>query len=135
MKTMWLLVVLVLLAGCQTAKVAEAPTKDGRDVAATEALRATLAALPRCEAGAEAGRVSVAPTTCTKMYCGQACCNQCGWAATFEGMNAQKVPLDGEKARALLKVGEGALDCEIAAWQQVLSGVSMAVEGTACVVR
>lgn len=134
-KTMWLVVTCVVVTACQTTKTVEAPTKEGRDAEATAQLRAVLDALPKCEAGADAGRVSVAATQCTKMYCGKACCNQCGWAASFEGKNGQKVPLEAEKARALLKVGEGALDCEVAAWEQVLSGVSLAVEGTACVVH
>ncbi|MBL8915819.1 MAG: hypothetical protein JNM17_34290 [Archangium sp.] len=138
MKTMWLAVMFVVVASaCQTTKGSEVPngSKEGRDAVASEELKATLAALPKCEAGADAGRVSVAPTTCTKMYCGKACCNQCSWAASFEGKNGQKVPLDAEKARAVLKVGEGALDCEVAAWEQVLSTASLAIEGTACVVR
>jgi hypothetical protein len=131
----WLLGCALLAAACQTTKPAETPTREGRDATATSELRAVLDALPKCEAGAEAGRVHVAATTCTKLYCGKACCNTCSWAATFEGKNGTPVPLDVETARALLKLKDGALDCEVAAWAQVLDGVSMAVEGTACVVR
>lgn len=141
MKT-WMLLG-VLLTGCATgttattseAKPDVTPTRDGRDGAAEVQLRAVLESLPKCEAGAEAGVLRVTATTCTKMYCGNACCNQCSWSAQFEGKNTMKVPVENGRVRQVLKVSEGALDCEIAAWGKVLAGVSMALEGTACVVR
>ncbi|MFT3712645.1 MAG: hypothetical protein QM817_33770 [Archangium sp.] len=136
MKKTLLLSCVLLAAACQTTKGSETPeSKEGRDAVASSELKAVLDALPKCEAGADAGKVSVAATTCTKMYCGKACCNTCGWAATFEGKNAVKVPVDAEKARSLLKFKDGALDCEVAAWAQVLDTVSLAIDGTACVVR
>jgi hypothetical protein len=139
MKTWMLVFVVVGGVGCATTAASEPKpgesTRDGREGAAEAQLRAVLEALPTCEAGAQAGMLSVAATTCTKMFCGKACCNQCSWSAQFEGKSAVKVPVENARVRELLKVSDGALDCEIGAWAKVLAGVSMAVEGTACVVR
>lgn len=139
MKTWMLVFAVVGGAGCATTSASEPKpvetTREGRDGAAEAQLRAVLETLPRCEAGAQAGVLSVAATTCTKMYCGKACCNQCSWSAQFEGKNTMKVPVENARVVELLKVTNGALDCEIGAWAKVLAGVSMALEGTACVVR
>jgi hypothetical protein len=124
-------------AGCQTTKGSETKAGEGdaRPAAASAALQKTLDGWPRCEAGADAGKLSVAATVCTKKYCGAECCNACGWAATFEGKSGARVPVDAERARALLQLTAGALECEVAAWGRVLEGVSLAIDGTPCVVR
>lgn len=136
-----LMTVLLVLAGCVTAEATEKKsdpveaTRDGRDAAAAMQLRAVLEALPKCEAGAPVGLLVVKATTCTKMYCGKECCNTCGWAATHEQKNGEKVNVDPARVREVLKVSDGALECEVAAWNQVLATQSLALDGTACVVR
>ncbi len=131
----WLLG-LALLGGCVTTEATEKKSaKVSADVAAADKLRAVLAALPRCEPGAAAGLLAVNPTMCTKMFCDHACCNHCGWAATLETKNGQKQPVSDMRAREVLQVSDSALECEIDAWAKVLATQSLAVEGTACVVR
>ncbi len=131
--------VLVLLSGCVTAEATEkksAPvTSEAPDVAAAARLRAVLDTLPRCAPGAAVGLLAVTPTVCTKMFCGKACCNQCGWAATLETKSGEKQALEAARVSEVLKVPTGALDCEVAAWAQVLSTQSIALDGAACLVR
>ena len=113
---------VVLLAGCVTTpKPAEKTSR--------------LGVLPKCEAGADVGLLTVKATLCTKKHCQTACCNQCSWSATFENMSAQRVPAEQARVQKLLGVAESALDCEIAAWAAELSGQSVSLEGTGCVVR
>lgn len=141
MKKTMLLVAMFLVGGCATAGEAEkksepvTATRDGRDAAAAAQVRSAIEALPRCEPGAPVGLLVVKPTSCTKMYCGKECCNTCGWAATLEQKSGEKVAVDNARVRDALKVTESALECEVAAWTQVLSTQSIALDGTACVVR
>lgn len=142
MKKAMLVAMFVMLGGCVTAAEAEkksepvtATTRDGRDAAAAAQVRSAIEALPRCEAGATVGMLVVKPTSCTKMYCGKECCNTCGWAATLEQKNGEKVTIDSARVRDALKVSESALECEVAAWTQVLSTQSVGLDGAACVVR
>lgn len=116
---------VVLLAGCATSAPA----------VKSSAQRTKLDALPRCEAGANAGALMVKANICTKMHCEQACCNQCSWTATFEGKNGQPVTADPAQVQALLGLTESALDCELAGWADALKGQSLAVDPPACVVR
>lgn len=134
-KTM--LVWAMALAGCATSGGAETKgdAADGRAGAAEAQLRSTLEALPKCEAGVEAGKLVIEATTCTKMFCGKDCCNQCSWSATLETKTGNKMPLDAAKVRSALKVGDSALECEVAAWGKALSASTVAVDGNACVVR
>ena len=131
------LLCVMLLAGCASTTasskdpVAAAPSKDK---AALAQVRAALAALPRCEPGANVGALPVRATICTKMFCDEACCNQCSWAATFESKSGA-VPADPARVQQLLHVGEGAMDCEIAAWAEALKGQSLSLDAPACVVR
>ena len=131
----------MLLAGCATSPgtlkgAASGPGPlDARETAAASRVRAALEALPRCEAGAPVGVLTLRPTVCTKMFCEEACCNQCGWAATFEGKDGQPVPVEPARVQALLGVPESALECEIAAWAGALAGQSVSVDPPACVVR
>jgi len=129
--------VAMVMVGCTASqeKKDEPVTASSPADAAKAKVKSALAALPACTEGAQAGVLTVAPTTCTKKYCGTACCNQCSWAATFEGKNGQKTPADAAKVQAALTVGEGGLDCEVAAWGEALSGTSLALEPAACVVR
>lgn len=93
-----------------------------------------LDALPRCEAGANAGALTVKASICTKKHCEQACCNQCSWTASFEGKNGQPVTPDVAQVQALLGLSESALDCELAEWSTALTGQSVSLE-PACLVR
>lgn len=135
------LLCVMLLAGCATTTASpKDPVSGGgvvpsKDQAALAQVRAALQALPRCEAGAKVGALSVRATICTKMFCGEACCNQCSWAATFESKSGQAQPVDPAQVKELLHVTAGALDCEIAAWAQALQGQSLSLEAPACVVR
>ncbi len=114
-------VVLVLMAGCvSTPKPLEQ--------------RSRFEALPKCEAGADVGLISVKPALCTKKHCQTACCNQCSWAATFENKSGQPVPADQARVQKLLGFTESALDCEIAAWSAELASQSVSLEA-GCVVR
>ncbi|MFZ5445346.1 MAG: hypothetical protein ACOZQL_35475 [Myxococcota bacterium] len=137
----WMLAAALAASGCVTAEATEKrsdpveATRDGRDAAAAMQLKAVLESLPRCEPGAPVGLVTVTPTTCTKMYCGKACCNTCGWRATHEQKNGEKVAVEPARLRDVLELSESALECEVAAWSQVLSTQSLALDGAACVVR
>jgi hypothetical protein len=129
----------ILCCGCATSEASEKKPpmaeRDGRDAAAASQLRAVLESLPRCDGTARIGVVSIKATQCTKMYCTTGCCNQCGWNATFETKTGESVPLSVAQVRDTLRVSEGALECEIAAWGRVLAKAPMALEGSACVVR
>lgn len=124
---------VLLLAGCATSagdpKTAAPTSETPRGPAAA------LAKLPPCQAGAEVGRLAVRAAMCTKKFCQEACCNQCSWAATFEDKSGQPVPAPQERVQALLGLPQSALDCEIADWNQALSGQSVSLEGPGCVVR
>jgi hypothetical protein len=130
---------MLVCSACATTEGAEKKTEvasgDERQTAATSQVRSALEALPRCEAGAGAGLLTVKATTCTKMYCGKACCNQCSWEATLELKNGQKRPVEAARVKAALKVSDGALECEVAAWGEVLVKESLAFDATTCIVR
>ncbi len=118
---------VVLLAGCVTTPVSPRPVDQ-------VSLQSRLDALPRCEAGADVGLISVKANMCTKKHCQTACCNQCSWSATFENKSAQPVPVDQARLQKLLGVTESALDCEIAAWSAELARQSVSLDGAGCVV-
>lgn len=103
------------------------------DVQARERVQGALAALPRCQPGAEVGHLVVRAASCTKMFCDQACCNQCSWAATYETMSGSR-EADLARVQAVLGLPERALDCEIAAWGQALAGRSLALDAPSCLV-
>lgn len=137
------LLVLLLVAGCVTAKpsVATEPSvapertaTAGPQDAAGAQVKSALERLPRCAPGAEAGALSLQPAACTKKFCHAACCNQCTWSATFDGMSGAR-PADKARVQAALGISESALDCEIAAWSQALAGQSVALEPAPCQVR
>lgn len=111
------------------------PAPKSPDVVATERVKAALAKLPTCQPGADVGRLMVRSTMCTRKFCQTACCNQCGWGASFEGMNGQPHPVELARVREVLDLGEGALDCEVKAWAVSLDGVSLQLDAPACVVR
>lgn len=129
----WLWV--VLLAGCATTSTSGGGAVASKDQAALAKVREALAALPRCEPGANVGALALRPTICTKMFCDEACCNQCSWAATFTGKSGQPQPVEPARVQELLHVTEGALDCEIAAWATALQGQSISLDAPGCVVR
>lgn len=104
------------------------------EAAAQAKVARALEGLPRCQPGAEVGHLAVRATVCTKMFCDSACCNRCGWAATFEAMSGAR-EADVSRVQALLGLPESALDCEIAAWGRALAGQSLALDGPSCVVR
>lgn len=124
MKKLWW---LVWLAGCATS----APLSNGP----VNPVRARLASLAACAPGAEVGALVVKAAICTKKHCEAACCNQCGWTATFETLNGQPVPVEPARVQALLGVNESALDCEIVAWGEALAGHSVSLDAPQCVVR
>lgn len=119
---------LFLLAGCATSGGApkEAPVRG---------VKAALQKLPACQAGADVGLLQVKPTLCTKMFCEAACCNQCSWAATFENKSGQPVPVPPARVQEWLGVPQSALDCEVAQWNEALTGQSVSLEGAGCLVR
>lgn len=112
---------LVLLAGCVTG----APR--GESKGPGNPTRDRLEALPRCDAGADVGVLTVRAAMCTKMSCQEACCNRCSWAATFE-RQGQREAADAARVAALLGVTESALDCEIASWSEALAGLSVSLD-------
>ena len=121
------LCLLLWLAGCATnATLSNGPVNP---------VRARLASLPACAPGAEVGVLVVKAAICTKKHCEAACCNQCGWTATFETRNGQPVPVEPARVQALLGVAQSALDCEIAGWAEALAGQSLSLEAPECVVR
>ncbi|MDP1822355.1 MAG: hypothetical protein Q8L48_03905 [Archangium sp.] len=123
MKKLWW---LLLLAGCVTsAPLMKGPVNPARE---------RLDALPRCAPGAEVGVLTVRATTCTKMFCQDACCNHCSWEAWFEKSGGASAPVEAARVEALLGVTGSALDCEIAAWGEALSGLSVSLD-PACVAR
>ncbi len=127
---------VLLLAGCTGAqKQDDASPRAGKDAVAVADLKRALAALPKCVEGADVGRLVIRSTMCTRMFCQGACCNQCGWAASFEGMSGDSQPVDAKRVREVLRLGEGALDCEVKAWAQTLEGESVSLSEPACVVR
>lgn len=133
---------LLAAAGCATSGSASDDTAtsssstvgtDAREQAAAAHVKARLDALPACAEGAEVGQLSIAATTCTRKFCKAACCNGCSWAPTFETKGGPQ-PVTAAQVQALLELPPGALDCEVAAWNAALAGVSVAVDG-GCVVR
>lgn len=106
-----------------------------KDVLATKNVKAALAALPKCEAGADVGKLVIKTTMCTRMFCNRACCNQCGWEAKFEGMSNDSQPVDAARVREVLKLGESSLDCEVKAWAGAVANESLSLGQPACVVR
>lgn len=105
-----------------------------KDVVATAHVKAALAELPKCQAGADVGRLVIKTTMCTRMFCNRACCNQCGWEAKFEGMSGDAQPVDSSRVKKLFKLGESSLDCEVKAWAGVVDRESISIE-QGCVVR
>lgn len=105
-----------------------------KDVVAAANVKAALAALPKCQAGSDVGRLVIKPTMCTRMFCNNACCNQCAWEAKFEGMSGDAQPVDAARVKTLLKLGASSLDCEVKAWASAVENVSLSLEQS-CVVR
>lgn len=124
------LIVVLWLAGCVTT-----PAVPAADSSPGAAVRERLKSLARCGAGADVGSLTLRATVCTKKACQERCCNQCGWAATFQRKSGDAMPVDPARAQALLGVPEGALDCEIAAWGEALAGQSVSLDPPGCVVR
>lgn len=122
---------VLVLMGCAGEPVVNEPSTrvEPPDV------QAVLAALPRCEAGAEVGVLTVKAARCTRMFCKEACCNRCSWAATFEAKSGQVVPAELARVREVLRLDESALDCELKAWGDALAGQSVALGPPACQVR
>ena len=120
------LVWLLWVTGCGTsAPLMKGPVNPTRD---------RLDALASCAPGAEAGVLAVRETGCTKKLCREACCNRCRWEGSFE-VRGQPVQVEAAQVEALLGVtGSSALDCEIAAWGEALSGLSVSVDPP-CVAR
>ena len=138
MKRVFVVLAAVVWSGCATATAGEGDVVKPRADTAAEAeqqLRAVLSSLPKCEAGATVGRVTIAGTRCTRKSCGgNPCCNRCGWDASFTGMTGTPTPVEAGRVRELLKVVEGPLDCEVTAWEKVLATESLSLE-QGCVVR
>lgn len=133
---------LVLFAACacsapQKKEDAPAPTPTmTRPEAARAAVKSALDALPACGAASQARPVSITLTMCTKKFCNTPCCNTCGWAATQPGADGAPTPVDAERLKTLLKLGEGsALDCEVSAWNEAIAGQAVSLGDPACVAR
>lgn len=124
---------LFVLAGCATTGEGPARAADPQG-AAVERVTKALAALPACAAGADVGRLVPKATMCTRMFCRTACCNTCGWSASYETMSGAREASVADVQR-LLGLPESALDCEIAAWRDALSAQSLVLDAPACVVR
>lgn len=111
-----------------------APASEGPDRRADTAIRARLAALPRCAEGAVVGQLTLAPGKCTLKFCRTACCNGCTWDVAYQTKGGPE-RVSKDLVRAVLELPEGGLDCEIAAWNAALAGVSLGLENGGCVVR
>ncbi len=127
--------VLGVDAAASNAEARPSSPRAGRDRGAAAALRARLDALPRCAPGATVGELTLSTTVCTRMACPERCCNACGWLATFISRSGVEPPLAPLHLGALLGFPEGALECEVAAWNEVLRGRDVGLEGAGCVVR
>jgi hypothetical protein len=126
-----LLPLLLLVVACATPNTSESSAQPQQAKAAvTEA----LAKLPACAAGAAVGQLVVAPHICTEKLCKAACCNGCTWKATFTTASGAQ-PVDRARVLEALHLPEQALDCEVAAWNEALTGQSLALDSTACVAR
>ena len=127
-----LLVPLMVLVGCAgTQKKDEAEAKD---VSAARRVKAALERLPKCAAGVEAGRLEF-QGMCTLMACETACCNTCGWDAAIVSTAGTKTPLDHEKVRKALDLGESSYDCEMNVWREALNGLKLSAGEPLCIVR
>lgn len=107
----------------------------GRDATAAKALTEHLATLPRCAPGDTVGQLTLAPSMCTRMACREACCNQCTWTATFVSTNGVPAAVAPEQVSAVLRLAGRALECEVAAWNGVLAGRDLGLDGGGCLVR
>jgi hypothetical protein len=126
-----LMILLVLVSACATAGLAEG---DGSVSRARDDIERGLAALPSCFAGVEAGRLIIAPTTCTERLCkASRCCNACEWSAQLQ-TNTISREVDPARVRQLLELGDSSMDCEIAAWTKALARARVSLT-PACVVR
>jgi hypothetical protein len=119
--------------GSSDADSTTAPS-EGADRRADTAMRARLASLPRCAEGAVVGQLALAPGTCTRKFCRSACCNACTWDADYQTKGGPE-RVSKDLVRAVLALPDGALDCEVAAWNAALAGVSLGLENGGCVVR
>lgn len=137
--------VLLVLGGCATTeatvKAAEAPvtppltsSRTGQDVAARAHVEKALSALARCEPGREVQGVTVEPSGCTRMFCREACCNQCTWKATAVGLDGVAEDVTGRLGLALA-LPDSALECEVAAWRQALAAKDLGLTAPFCVVK
>lgn len=116
------------------APVEVTPPPEGPDRRADSAMRARLAALPRCAEGAVVGQLTLAPGKCTLKFCKSACCNACSWDVAYQTKGGPE-RVSKDLVRAVLELPEGALDCEVAAWNAALAGSSVGLENGGCVVR
>lgn len=122
-------------AGGEPSTPAPESPRAGRDAAATKALTEQLSTLPRCAPGTSVGQLTLAPAACTRMACPEACCNQCTWTASFVSTNGVSTAVAPGQVATVLHVGERALECEVAAWNGVLQGRDLGLDGAGCLVR
>jgi hypothetical protein len=96
-------------------------------------LEQTLAALPTCKADADVGALVLTPTFCTEKRCTTACCNACGWNAKLETAQGTR-KLEAATVQQALGLKDGALECEVRAWNDALAGRNVGLAPT-CLVR
>lgn len=121
--------------GGEPTEAPPASPRAGRDEAAAKALGERLATLTRCERGATVGQLTLALAGCTRMACPEACCNACSWTASFVSTNGVPQPVAPERLRDVLGLTERALECEVVAWNGVLRGKDVGLDGAGCLVR
>lgn len=107
------------------------PTIDEGGVRAQ--LERTISALPTCKANADVGALVLTPTFCTEKHCTTACCNACGWNAKLETAQGTR-KLEASTVQQALSLKDGALECEVRAWNDALAGRNLGLT-PACLVR
>ncbi|MGV3623942.1 MAG: hypothetical protein ACO1OB_24200 [Archangium sp.] len=127
-----LLVPLLVLVGCTSAQKKD--DAESKDVTAARRVKAALERLPKCAPGVEAGRLEF-EGMCTLMACQTTCCNTCGWDAAVVSTEGTKTPLDHEKVRKALDLGDSSYDCELTVWREAVNGLKLSSTEPLCIVR
>lgn len=110
---------VLLLSGCGPASAFESGAQSVQLASAAD-LQHTLETLPTCGPDAQPVQLRAVKYICTKRHCDTACCNMCSWKlATGPGPGGTLV------GAAFLQLPGDAKDCEIEAWNALLSTVTL----------
>ncbi len=101
------------------------------DKAAKDAAAKAIAALPACRlqpaTGQTTGKLQLVAKNCTALQCIRTCCNACSFAGAIAGDGPQRGLNAGQLRQLFPALAEAPLECEIAAWNSQLNGVTMSV--------